>query len=130
MVRAASIAILALAALATPAAADFRGIPDLTAAAAATAPASARSSGGKAACSLGTPSAVELRPPSGAVDGNGNPIPAYPMNADITVGYIQNQPKPPLLNHLTTTFDCVDSRYVSFFGCWMNLRGRRPACAP
>jgi hypothetical protein len=68
------------------------------------------SSGGQArgACPLApTPTATVLKGP-GSTDN------AY--SASQAVAFVTNQPEPRVLNHLTTTFDCVDSRTFSTDG--------------
>lgn len=37
-------------------------------------------------------------------------VPDHPMTLASAKAFVENQPAPPVLDHYTTTYDCVDSR--------------------
>jgi hypothetical protein len=67
-------------------------------------------------CSIGAPTlsmAADKTPVNG--------VPDHPFNPSQATFFINNQAKPRLLPHLSTTFDCVDSRCVT-----AEIRGAAP----
>jgi len=44
------------------------------------------------------------------IDGEPVLVPDHPMTLASAKAYVENQPAPLLLDHYTTTYDCVDSR--------------------